>query len=339
MTDFKSQGIRLWKRLHAAPAGSLPAGSITKVAVVAGTGVILLFLTFYAFLGGGEDAAVALPGADIPAQSGGDFTVPLQSNIRQQQQQAEMERQARERDARDAMRDGLIAGQVGTLGAEIEAAGPNPDTGLPYTEAEYQLREALRLEAMERRTRSLRSAPVAQSYRGTGAGAAASGGAARQDTGGAGEDAAQEAEINRLRDTFTLAAQGIADSADQAVADEIARLQAAGAVPSLPGLDAALTAGGGAAAAPPRDYSDPPRADAPNDPPGWERIYEGSFLEGVLVTQLSGEFPGPALAMVSVPFYSADRGRVLIPRGTRVVGSARRSPMRIRAVSRWASTG
>ena len=314
MTDFKSQGVRLWKRLHAAPAGSLPAGSITKVAVVAGTGVILLFLTFYAFLGGGEDATVALPGADVPAQSGGDFTAPLQSNIRQQQQQAEMERQARERDARNAMRDGLIAGQVAELGAEIEAAGPNPDTGLPYTEAEYQLREALRLEAMERRTRSLRSAPVAQSYRGTGTGAA--GGPARQDAGGAGEAAAQEAEINRLRDTFTLAAQGIADSADQAVADEIARLQAAGAVPTLPGLDAAL------AAAPPRDYSDPPRAAAPDDPPGWERIYEGSFLEGVLVTQLSGEFPGPALAMVSLPFYSADRQRVLIPRGTRVVGSA-----------------
>ena len=136
MTDFKSQGIRLWKRLHASPAGSLPAGSITKVAVVAGTGVILLFLTFYAFLGGGEDATVALPGADVPAQSGGDFTAPLQSNIRQQQQQAEMERQARERDARDAMRDGLSAGQVAELGAEIEAAGPNPDTGLPYTEAE-----------------------------------------------------------------------------------------------------------------------------------------------------------------------------------------------------------
>ena len=323
MTDFKSQGVRLWKRLHAAPAGSLPAGSTTKVAVVAGTGVILLFLTFYAFLGGGEDATVALPGADVPAQSGGDFTVPLQSNIRQQQQQAELERQARERDARDAMRDGLIAGQVAALDAEIEAAGPNPDTGLPYTEAEYQLREALRLEAMERRTRSLRSAPVAQSYRGTGTGAA--GGPARQDAGGAGEAAAspqeatavaQEAEVNRLRDTFVLAAQGMADSADQAVADEIARLQAAGAVPSLPGLDAAM------AAAPPRDYSDPPRAAAPNDPPGWERIYEGSFLEGVLVTQLSGEFPGPALAMVSVPFYSADRQRVLIPRGTRVVGSA-----------------
>ena len=126
---------------------------------------------------------------------------------------------------------------------------------MPYTEAEYQLREALRLEAMERRVRSLRSAPVAESYR-TAAGGEASG--APQDTGGAGEGAAssreaiaaaQEAEVNRLRDTFVLAAEGIADSADQAVADEIARLQAAGAVPGLPvagglamnpGLDAAL---------------------------------------------------------------------------------------------------
>ena len=340
MTDFKSQGVRLWKRLHAAPAGSLTGGFITKVAVVAGTGVILLFLTFYAFLGGGEDATVALPGADTPAQSGGDFTVPLQSNIRQQQRQAELEQQARERDARAAMRDGLIAGQVGPLDAEIEAAGPNPDTGLPYTEAEYQLREALRLEAMERRVRSLRSAPVAESYRATRAGAAGSGGAALQDTSGSGEGpassreaiaAAQEAEVNRLRDTFVLAAEGIADSADQAVADEIARLQAAGAVPGLPvagglamnpGLAAALAARGGPAAAPPRDYTDPARATAPDDPPGWERVYEGSFLEGVLVTQLSGEFPGPALAMVSLPFYSADRQRVLIPRGTRVVGSA-----------------
>ena len=112
------------------------------------------------------------------------------------------------------------------------------------------------------------------------------------------------------------------------MADEIARLQAAGAVPTLPGLPGAggltLNPGLDSAldAAPPRDYSDPPRAATPNDPPGWERIYEGSFLEGVLVTHLSGEFPGPALAMVSVPFYSADRQRVLIPRGTRVVGSA-----------------
>ena len=43
----------------------------------------------------------------------------------------------------------------------------------------------------------------------------------------------------------------------------------------------------------------------------------------MLLTQLSGDFPGPVLAMVSVPLYSADRQRVLIPRGARVVGTAR----------------
>ena len=43
----------------------------------------------------------------------------------------------------------------------------------------------------------------------------------------------------------------------------------------------------------------------------------------MLLTQLSGEFPGPVLAIVSVPFHSADRQRVLIPRGARVVGTAR----------------
>ena len=42
----------------------------------------------------------------------------------------------------------------------------------------------------------------------------------------------------------------------------------------------------------------------------------------MLLTQLSGDFPGPVLAMVSVPFHSADRQRVLIPRGARVVGTA-----------------
>ena len=64
------------------------------------------------------------------------------------------------------------------------------------------------------------------------------------------------------------------------------------------------------------------RAHTPDDPPGWERIYEGSFVEAVLVNQLNGDFPGPVLAAVAVPVYSADRQRIVIPRGARVVGSA-----------------
>ena len=45
-------------------------------------------------------------------------------------------------------------------------------------------------------------------------------------------------------------------------------------------------------------------------------------MKHVLVTQLSGDFPGPVLAQVSVPFYSRDRQQVLIPRGARLVGTA-----------------
>ena len=65
-----------------------------------------------------------------------------------------------------------------------------------------------------------------------------------------------------------------------------------------------------------------PRLEGGGDPPGWERIYEGSFLEAVLVTQLSGDFPGPVLAQVATPFYSADRQRILVPRGAGVIGTA-----------------
>ena len=85
-----------------------------------------------------------------------------------------------------------------------------------------------------------------------------------------------------------------------------------------------------AAAGPPAAQNQPPahspenpgRVSTPADPEGFERIYEGSFLEGALITQLSGDFPGPVLAQVSVPFYSADRQRILIPRGTRAIGTA-----------------
>ena len=67
---------------------------------------------------------------------------------------------------------------------------------------------------------------------------------------------------------------------------------------------------------------------APSDPEDWERVYEGEFLECVLATQLRGDFPGPANAMVAVDMWSRDRQRVVIPRGSRVLGTAS-------AVSQW----
>ena len=72
----------------------------------------------------------------------------------------------------------------------------------------------------------------------------------------------------------------------------------------------------------------PPMLREPGDPEGWERLYEGEFLECVLVTQLRGDFPGPANAMVAVDMWSRDRQRIVVPRGSRVLGTAS-------AVSQW----
>jgi type IV secretion system protein VirB10 len=68
--------------------------------------------------------------------------------------------------------------------------------------------------------------------------------------------------------------------------------------------------------------AEPVMVSEADDPIGWERVYEGATLSAVLVTQLSGDFAGPVLAQVSIPFYSKDRQRILIPRGARLLGTA-----------------
>ena len=123
-----------------------------------------------------------------------------------------------------------------------------------------------------------------------------------------------------------IAAEAVSDQAFLAAltgAQRGAGPDPAQAVPPGPAAPAPNSLGfPGAAAQPARDYANPSRLEGGDDPPGWERIYEGSFLEAVLVTQLSGDFPGPVLAQVAVPFYSAGRQRVLVPRGARVIGTA-----------------
>ena len=206
-------------------------------------------------------------------------------------------------------------------------AGPSPETGRAYTQQEFELRERLRLEALERRSRSLRSSPVAQTYRQLDR--------ARSPT----EAGAPPGPVEAIRAEGAAAlaqALGTFEGATTGLEDEIAA-EAESDQAFLRALTGAQQGGGpaahvapaphslgfpGAAAPPVRDYANPSRLESGEDPAGWERIYEGSFLEAVLVTQLSGDFPGPVLAQVAVPFYSADRQRVLVPRGARVIGTA-----------------
>ena len=207
-----------------------------------------------------------------------------------------------------------------TTGEMLPDGAAGPIAAL--TEDEAQLREVLRLEAIERRTRSLRSAPVVITYR-------------RPDTGGRAPAAATAADATAQaedRASTPLAPEPVS------LIDTISALQALDAQQTTgTELDAGRALPSGRQIQPPAvsplgstdtaripqgDPLNPAIVQMPDDPPGWERIYEGSFIEAVLVNQLNGDFPGPVLAAVAVPVYSTDRQRIVIPRGARVVGSA-----------------
>ena len=206
-----------------------------------------------------------------------------------------------------------------TTGEPVPGGGPGI---VPLTEGEAELREVLRLEAIERRTRSLRSAPIAITYR-------------RPETGGFAPTAAEptaDASVDDSRASSPLIPEPVSLMQTIQALQALDAQQTAGAE-----LDAGRARPSGRQIQPPAvsplgstdstrvvqgDPLNPAIVRAPTTPPGWERIYEGSFLEAVLVNQLDGDFPGPVLASVAVPFYSADRQRIVIPRGARVIGSA-----------------
>ncbi len=286
-----------WKQLVKPPQGALPGGIVTK-AGIALIAVLIAGLLFSSSLTGpDEDAAAA--GAPPDAQAVNDRVGrALQGRL-----EAETERQVQQAAANEARaelerRQAAAAEAAAMAGTE---AGPgSPAAGV--ARAEYELREALRLEEVERTARSLRSPPLAQSYRNPNEDRD---GAAVSPIAPESPDAALDAALASFERSVAVLGGELE-----------AGLAGAQLLPGFPGATlppSARTHG----------TAEPGLSVRPADPPGWERIREGSFLEAVLLTQLSGEFPGPVLAMVSVPLYSADRQRVLIPRGARAVGTAR----------------
>ena len=260
--------------------------------------------------------------------AGDRATVQLGARVQDLEQRAALDAAAAERELATQGAQ-LTGGHVTPAFNETtgETDGEAPAI-VPLTEAEAELREVLRLEAIERRTRSLRSAPIAITYR-------------RPDTGGLAPAAAEltadapaqaDAPVDENRASTPLIPEPVS------VMDTIQALQALDAQQTAGAeLDAGRARPSGLQIQPPAvsplgstdstrvvqgDPLNPAIVRSPNTPPGWERIYEGSFIEAVLVNQLNGDFPGPVLASVAVPFYSADRQRIVIPRGARVIGSA-----------------
>jgi len=54
------------------------------------------------------------------------------------------------------------------------------------------------------------------------------------------------------------------------------------------------------------------------------RLFEGTWIEAVLINRLNATFTGPVNCMVTTNVYSHDRQRLLIPQGSRVLGEANR---------------
>ena len=260
--------------------------------------------------------------------AGDRATVQLGARVQDLEQRAALDAAAAERELATQGAQ-LTGGHVTPAFNETtgETDGEAPAI-VPLTEAEAELREVLRLEAIERRTRSLRSAPIAITYRRPESGGLAP--AAAEPTADA--PAQADAPVDENRASTPLIPEPVS------VMDTIQALQALDAQQTAGAeLDAGRALPSGLQIQPPAvsplgstdstrvvqgDPLNPAIVRSPNTPPGWERIYEGSFIEAVLVNQLNGDFPGPVLASVAVPFYSADRQRIVIPRGARLIGSA-----------------
>ena len=300
-----------WKQWVSPPEGALPGGIVTKAGVVLIAVLVGGLLFSWAVTGPEEDAPAlgSLPEARAVDDGMGRS---LRNRIRQEAERQTLEAAARAR-AELERRQAAAAEEIARLQTESET--PNTAALIPgVSAAESELREALRLEELERRTRSLRALPVAQSYRSPDATTGPSEAESR------GTEDTADADVALLENTV----QAALASFEQSVGALEGELAAEQLLLGSPGIAAAMApASGPQASLRAHGTAQPGRSVRPADPPGWERIYEGSFLEGVLLTQLTGDFPGPVLATVSVPFYSADRQRILIPRGARVVGTAR----------------
>ena len=322
--------MSVWKKIPVAPGGVMPAGLVTKIGVAAISLLLAAMLLTYSFTGGGgQEAEIEVPEAasfDLQQRAQAAIEAEARRQAGQlEQQAASAARQLAELQAGGEAGAGSGAGFVpfpqqepgAGLLADDQPVPFGPDA--PRSEAEAVLLETLRLEEMERRRRSLRTEPLVLSYRNSeavGEGATTAGGTSLPAV------ASAFPAIPPAQDVVPPPA-GITAEDSIATAGEFLQL-----LTELNDRELAATAqpAPGAGGSPPslalgQPETETPVADRPTDPAGWDRIYEGSFLEAVLVTQLSGDFPGPVLANVSVPFYSADRQQVLIPRGARVIGT------------------
>ena len=335
-----------WIQRIGPPPGALPSNIITKLGGGALVVLIIGLVLSTLFTDGSLDDGEQLEGTE-PGLTGQGQVAQLDARLTdlQETQQRQRERDDAAEQERDAAAARVAAG-LGALPGGVTAAGmgvpgvPPADGAVDpslspaagggsespriLTADEIELTERLRLEALERRARSLRTPAVVQTFRSPSSPSSpVSGGSV------AGRAAASPAAAAATQGPFPMPDTGALVGQIQDAARAAGALTGEGSelpawertVPGVTGPEVAATA-------------EPVTVITPDDPAGYERVYEGSVLSAVLVTQLSGDFAGPVLAQVAIPFYSADRQRILVPRGARILGTAQ--PVRDQDQSRLA---
>ena len=326
-----------WMQKLKPAAGALPGGIVRKFGIGFCAVVILGLGLSTIMTDGTRDEAEPLAGSE-PNLTGAGQVAQLTSRLtdiqesqqRQRDREADLARREAEASAHMSALFGHGTPTVGTAGVGSIPSVPPADGDSPDPEIadvggaprailspdEVELRERLRLEAVERRVRSLRVPAMVQTF--------------------------------RTQPVTSAITPTPATSADAPAVPAAPAAQAATAPPDPLALFGQITdAAGGETELQPWERTvpgvtgpavevtaDPVTVTTPADPAGWERVYEGAVFSAVLVTQLSGEFAGPVQAHVSIPFYSADRQRILVPRGARFLGTVQ--PVRDHDQSRLA---
>lgn len=305
-----------WKALVPKPAGALPANLMNRVVAI--LAVVLVVVIVAATIGGAgseEEAGGPAQAATDQGTADADIADRLGGEVENQRRQAAFEE---DEAAQDAQREAVREANLNLLQEQQDPGdrvfdrlvGLSPEENEDpwdlevFSPEEAELRLRLHLESIERQQRSLLAAPVAHSVR-------------DENVHLAGDGRGPQASPQ----------ERLADRLDSLYANLTAGSPAQPAAAVTGGLPAEPPAGGTLDVPLPDSnslpsYERPERVVAPDDPAGFHRIHEGSFVEAVLVTQLSGDFPSPVAAVVAVPYYSGDRQTVLIPRGSRFIGTA-----------------
>lgn len=231
------------------------------------------------------------------------------NQVRIQQYRDQMEEQVRRLQAEQAnlaLAKQSLARAAAGAGAAPSGAGPTEEEGSPAT-----VQRTLEQDQAQRAYRALYADNLAWTARGKDGGAAS-----KVDVrdGSKPSDPSAPSWPVGLPPALTAALTAAFASS---------KLQTPGqGVPGLGVPPQAPTSSPSAGATPLDQVRKPAREDAnPSGEPTFS-LLEGTVIDAVLTNRLDGSSAGPVNAMVTAPVYARDFQHVLIPRGSRVLGSA-----------------